>query len=91
MTDDLLPQAPYGKEPAEQARHMGISVGDTIEGREEYPHGWNEARLTLLFLGEHVAVWAERYRTMGHPEWSEPDETAEWTLDARRWRRVATG
>lgn len=80
---------------AEACRAMGIEVGDTIIGREEFddPFGysplWNEARLTLLWLGESVAVWREQLRSSEKEEWSEPDEAADWTLDSRPWRKLA--
>ena len=75
---------------AEQCRAMGLKVGDTIEGREEAGHTyWHEARLTLLWLGEQVAVFSETSRSNVRPQWSDPEECANWTLDCREWRRTA--
>lgn len=73
-----------GATPADQARSLGLVVGDTIEGRE-HDH---TARLQLLWIGEDVAVW--RY-------WSKLDgaramwcrgETADWNLSYRDWTKV---
>ena len=74
---------------AEQARALGLVVGDTIEGREEGPRGyWHEAKLTLLWLGDEVAVWSVTERSRARPNWSEPEESANWTLECRQWRKV---
>lgn len=77
---------------AKQVRDMGLKVGDTIFGRESgngYNGYWHEARLTLLWVGQSQVVWLERERSDNNPEWSEPVETADWTLDVREWSRVA--
>jgi len=75
---------------AEQCRALGLTVGDTIEGREEAPRGyWHEARLTLLWLGQEVAVWSQTERSSERPAWSDPEECADWTLECRQWRKVA--
>lgn len=85
---DLFADAP-GR-PAEQCRALGLTVGDTIEGREEAPRGyWHEARLTLLWMGQEVAVWSVTERSSERPTWSEPEECADWTLECRKWRKVA--
>jgi hypothetical protein len=73
---------------AEQCRSLGLRVGDTIEGRESYPGGWHQARLTLLWMGDDVAVWRVMERNSDNPTWSEPHEGADWDLSCRRWRRV---
>lgn len=76
-------------EAAQQARSMGLKVGDTIRGREEYGAGqWSEAQLTLLWLGDEVAVWLERNRSNLSPEWADHGEAANWTLDCRTWSKV---
>lgn len=78
---------------AKLVRGMGIKVGDTIFGRESgngYDGYWHEARLTLLWVGQSEAVWLESGRSNKNPEWSEPVETADWTLDAREWSKVTT-
>lgn len=73
---------------ADQCRLLGVEVGDTIEGREALGNYWNEARLTLLWLGEEVAVFRATDRSSERPEWSEPEESADWTLDCRAWRKL---
>lgn len=81
---------PRSGEPAEQCREMGISVGDTIEGRESCGRKyWHEARLTLVWAGRKEAVFVATVRSKESPCWSAPEETAGWTLDCRRWKRVA--
>lgn len=87
-----LPKPPITFNIAEQCRAMGIAIGDTIHGREEGHGGyWHEARLTLLWLGDQVAVWRETERSIGRPAWSEPEESADWSLDCRQWVLVSTG
>lgn len=75
---------------ADQCRVLGVQIGDTIEGREESGDYWNEVRLTLLWLGDTVAVWRATDRGSERAEWSEPEETADWTLECREWRKVAS-
>lgn len=49
---------------AKQCRSMGLMVGNTIVGRETYSDGkWSEAKLTLLWLGKHEAMWAVKRRS----------------------------
>jgi hypothetical protein len=55
MTNDYLP-IPKSINHADQCREMGIQVGDTIEGREEGKGWFHEARMTLKWLGDNVAV-----------------------------------
>lgn len=74
---------------ADQCRELGLQVGDTIEGREASGSYWHEARLTLLWLGDEVAVWRETSRSENRPDWSDPEETADWTLEYRVWRKVS--
>jgi len=73
---------------AAQCRAMGLQIGDTIEGRQEWPDGWQEARLTLVWMGETVAVWKATTRTKRRPTWSPPEESSLWTLNCREWRKV---
>jgi hypothetical protein len=81
--------SPKPGEPADQCRELGLVVGDTICGRETHAYvGWQDAELTLLWIGKTVAVFSERYRGVYSPEWSEPVETAQWTLEYRDWRKV---
>lgn len=94
LSNGLLPRLTMGstQSTAEQCRKLGLVVGDTILGREEYQGGWNEARLTLLWLGEQIAVFREQSRSGTHgdapPPWLDYGETASWTLEYRRWRKV---
>jgi len=71
-----------------QCARLNVRVGDTIEGTEKWPGGWNTARLTLLWLGKEVAVWRETFHSSINPEWTPPEESADWTLDCREWRHV---
>lgn len=73
---------------ADQCRALGLKVGDTIEGREEDGSYWHEARLTLLWIGEEVAVWSASTRSNFYPAWSAPEEGDDWTLDDRDWYRI---
>lgn len=69
---------------ADQCRAMGLSIGDTIESTN-----WDSpARLTLIWLGETVAVFRVRERIGFYGEWSEPRESANWTLLHRYWRKL---
>ena len=79
---------PHSGSSAEQAREMGITLGDMIEGREHYSRGaWSDARLQLVWIGETVAVWKVWRRNNERPEWRYTGEQANWTLDGRRWVR----
>ncbi len=73
---------------ADQCRALGLVVGDTIIGREEYAKGWNEAKLTLLWLGAEVAVFLSTDRSSARPAWSDPEESADWTLEFRDWKKL---
>lgn len=86
-----LPKAPCA-DTATQCRALGLQVGDTIEGRESAGnHYWHEARLTLLWLGQSVAVWSVTERSSPRCiEWSAPEENADWTLECRRWFKLPT-
>lgn len=92
-----LPQPKRGLGCAEQCVEMGIVIGDTIEGREEYGKlhsgfnpagGWNDARITLLWKGKSEAVWEVWRRTNTNPNWSRSGEQSNWHLDSRPWRKV---
>lgn len=81
-----------GLDGAAQCRLLGVQVGQTIEGlegRQEADSHWSLARLTLLWLGESVAVWRVTERSSDRPEWSKPRESAAWTLECREWRVVS--
>jgi hypothetical protein len=78
---------------ADQARELGLKVGDTIQGRQDVGEGWSEARITLLWLGTTEAVWIVSGRTSRsrfERGWSFPYESAGWDLHCRDWKRVIT-
>ena len=77
-----------GMSAADQARALGLRVGDTIEGREEWRGGWSESRLTLVWIGKTRAVWSAKNRSSWEPRWSAPAEECNWTLEYRDWRKV---
>jgi len=85
----LLPTPSASLNAAAQCREMGIQVCDTIEGRETYNEGaWSESRLTLLWLGEELAVWRSYVRFDNNLVWADRGENADWTLECREWRKV---
>ena len=84
MQGRLLPK-PSCISAAKQCREMGIQVGDTIIGREDYDGGWNEAKLTLIFAGEQVAVFKVMCRNSTFPEWQDDGESGSWRLNHRDW------
>lgn len=74
---------------AGQCRQMGIKVGDTIVGRENYSNGkWSEAKLSLLFLGKEAAVWKVMRRSNDQPRWRTDGEKSNWILDHREWWKL---
>jgi hypothetical protein len=74
---------------ADECRALGLQVGDTIEGTErDAGDWWNTTRLTLLWLGDEIAVWRVISIASPQSEWSEPVEAANWTLSCRDWRKV---
>jgi hypothetical protein len=72
-----------GVTPADQARSLGLVVGDTIEGCERD----HIARLQLLWIGDAVAVWRYWSRMDGSQPTSQ-GECADWNLGYRDWMRV---
>lgn len=75
---------------ADHCKQLGLSVGDTIFGREEGGVGyWHEAKLTLLWVGCEEAVWRVEERSESWPEWRVTDrESGDWCLTAREWKKV---
>jgi len=73
---------------ADRCRELGLRVGDTIEGTEGGQAWWNTTRLTLLWLGEETAAWMMTNRSSERPEWSEPRESCNWTLNYRDWKKI---
>ena len=73
---------PRNATAAEQVRELGIKVGDTIEGSQ----GEHTARLTLLWVGEEIAVW--RYVSIVDGEIIGDFECADWDLGDRDWLKV---
>lgn len=77
--------------PADQARQLGLTVGDTILGREEWPNDcWHEVRLTLLWIGRQRTVWLEQRRWFRDTSWTPIEEVNNWTLECRDWQPVET-
>ena len=77
---------------ADQARELGLKVGDTIQGREKAGDGWRDARITLLWLGHINTVWivSGRGNLRALALWSPPQEAMNWDLDTREWERTET-
>ena len=78
---------------AEQALELGLTVGDTIQGRWDVGDGWHEARITLLWLGTTHTVWIVSGRGSKSrigTAWSPPHEATDWDLSCREWERVQT-
>lgn len=71
-----------------QIKNLGIKVGDTISGMESEIGWWQVSRLTLLWVGESIAVWRVTECNIINPEWTQPREVANWVLDHREWRKV---
>jgi hypothetical protein len=73
---------------ADQVRELGLSVGDVIIGRESYGLDWSDSELTLIFVGDEVAIFSERNRNNLNGAWTEPRECSNWTLSFRDWVKV---
>jgi len=89
--DDFLPVPPRCR-LADQCRAMGIVVGDTIQSKDAAIYrngGWHEKRLELLWIGNQQAVFLVQHRSDLQPEWSAPEEEADWSLEHRRWAKVS--
>ena len=75
--------------PAQQARALGLVVGDTIEGKQG-EDGYCVARLTLLWLGDRTTVWRTTERYGPNRPWTEPKECTNWTLEHREWVKISS-
>lgn len=77
---------------ADQARELGLQVGDTIQGRETAGIFWHENRITLLWIGIAHTVWivSGRSSKSRNGVWSAPQETTDWDLACRDWQRIET-
>ena len=83
---------PGAAHAAQQCQEMGLSVGDTIFGREVTGlEGWAEVKLTIKFIGARVVVCDVMRRTRLSPPWKPDGESANWTLNCRDWYREAPG
>lgn len=90
-TDEYaLQMLPKSRAPkvGQQAREMGIQIGDTIMGREGDEKYWADAELTLLCLSDDCAIWKVRKRSARNPEWRDQGEFGNWTLCCRQWHKV---
>jgi hypothetical protein len=82
-------KTPRGRHLADQCQYMGISVGDTIIGRETYSTGaWSEAKLTVIFIGKQECVFESMSRKTDKPQWRSNGESTSWTLECRDWYKV---
>jgi hypothetical protein len=82
-------KTPRGGHCADQCRYMGISVGDTIIGRETYSTGvWSEAKLTVIFIGKQECVFESMSRNTNKPQWRSNGESANWSLCHRDWYKI---
>ena len=79
----------HGDSVADQCRSMGLAVGDTIIGREDYKVGWGEVRLTVLWIGKTEVAFDEEERSSGNPDWGPKVESTRWTLVYREWRKIS--
>ncbi len=75
---------PTAEDAASQTREMGLKVGDTIIGRENWPGSWSEAKIKLVWRGATIAVF-EKWSRLNYTEWVDAGEKANWTLSARDW------
>ena len=83
---------PSARHVADQAREMGLKVGDVIVGREgggDPENGWwQEQRLTLRYIGEQCCVWKSEWSNKALTRFRDDGESASWTLNSRDWYRV---
>lgn len=76
---------------ADQCRQMGLLIGDIIEGTEGEGTEWeNTVRLTLLWLGDDIAVWRETCFRRKTGKWTAQKESADWKLSCRDWKRITS-
>lgn len=77
---------------ADQAREMGLNVGDVIVGRDcggDAKNGWwREERLTLKYIGERCCVWDVEWRNKALTVFRSEGESSAWTLNLRDWYRI---
>ncbi len=78
---------------ADQARFMGLKVGDVIVGREGGGENlsscwWQEEMLTLKYIGDRCCVWDAKWRNRALDTFRNDGETASWDLSARDWYLV---
>jgi len=73
---------------AEQAREMGIKVGDVIVGREGGDDWWQEQRLKLVYLGKKCCVWETEWRSNQEPNFRPAIEECSWDLSCRDWYKI---
>ena len=82
---------PRSRYVADQAREMGLKVGDVIVGREgggdPETGWWQEQRLTLLYLGTQCCVWRSEGRNNALSNFRDEGEAANWSLTCRDWYR----
>ncbi len=80
---------PTARNVSMQCHQMGVSVGDTIIGRETYSTGsWSESKLTLLLAAKQECVFNVMHRNDREPRWKSHGESGNWTLAHREWFKV---
>lgn len=79
----------YFAHVADACRALGLQVGDTIEGKQGSLDWMSTTRLTLLWIGKSQAAWLMTERNDLSPEWSEPREVSNWSLNVRDWSLVS--
>jgi len=86
-TQNKIPlKKPVAQDAASQTREMGLKIGDTIIGREDWPGSWREDKLKLVWRGASVAVFESWVRFSYEPNsWRYDGEKASWKLNWREW------
>jgi len=74
--------------PADLVRELDLAVGDTIACADRIGGKLEFTRLTLLWVGEEVAVWRVKRRWDGAVTWRDDGENAYWNLTQHRWSKV---
>lgn len=78
---------------ADQARLMGLKIGDIIVGREGGGEDmqncwWREHLLKLKFIGDRCCVWGVKWRSKALDTFFDDVERANWDLRSRDWYLV---
>jgi hypothetical protein len=87
-TLEPLPPPPPGLTTADQARAMGLAVGDKLRGIAYDYDGHHEALIEVLWIGAQVVVFRVQCRYGEQAAWEEPYECGSWSLSFRPWARI---